>query len=120
MRSLILSGLVAISVITPATAASPAVESAVKVFEAIGSDSARLETYCAFLNAEEEIPGDPGPHADAAIVKFDYLMNAMGPDFKTAHETANGLVYDTPDFNTYNAAVDAVKKRCPGRESGTQ
>lgn len=104
----------------PALAFAPKVESAIKVFEAIGSDQTRFDTYCAFLNAEEEIPGDTGPHAEAAIVKYEFLMNKMGSDFKEAYEAANGLVYDTPDFNAYEAAVNAVKMRCPGREAGQQ
>ena len=42
-------------VTTPALAASPQVEAAVKVFQAVGADANRLKTFCEMMQIDEEM-----------------------------------------------------------------
>ena len=72
-------------VTSPALAASPQVEAAIKVFQAVGADSNRLKTFCEMMQIDEKMGEEEGP---ALKAQMDKLLDQLGADFKAAWERA--------------------------------
>jgi hypothetical protein len=94
----------------PALAASPKIDAAVKAFRAVGSNPAKLKTFCEMTKAMDAAGDKPTPEADA---KIDGLMKQLGADFETAWNAADGLDDNSADGKAYNAALDDLAGKCP-------
>jgi hypothetical protein len=109
MRTLI-AGLALCLVAAPALAASPKVESAIKVYQAVGANPAKLKTFCEMTKLMEQM----GEKQDAAKeAQIDRLAGQLGPDFQAAWEAGDGLDENSPDGKALYAALDALEEKCP-------
>jgi hypothetical protein len=109
-----LAAAVALSVITtPALAASPRVEAAIKVLQAIGSDPAKLAKYCKVVQIVEDLQ-DRIDQLEVRIAAS--LDEALGADFKAAREAVKKIEdeeEESPDSKALNAAMDDLSDKCP-------
>jgi hypothetical protein len=111
MRALLTA--TALSLLTiAALAASPEVESALKVFQALRTDPTRLKAFCEVMQIEQENSGRENPLLEA---KLDKLLDELGADFKAALETAEHVEPASEDGKILDAALDQLSDECPGR-----
>ena len=96
-------------VASPALAASPKIDSAIKVFKAVAADANKLKTYCAMTKVMDAAADKDDPKLDAQIEGY---MKQLGPDFTTAWNAAEGLDENSADGKAYNAAVDDLSGKC--------
>ena len=109
MRALI-AALALGLVISPALAASPKVEAAVRTFKTTAADAGKLRTYCAMAKVMERM----GEKEDkAAEAEMDRYLQQLGPDFQTAWDAAEGLDENSPDGKVYFAAMEDLEGKCP-------
>jgi hypothetical protein len=94
---------------SPVLAASPKVESAIKVFKAVAADAGKLKTFCAMNKVMESAGEKEDPKLDAQIEGY---MKQLGADFTTAWGAAEGLDENSADGKAYNAAVDDLSGKC--------
>jgi hypothetical protein len=114
MRALVTA--TALSIITasvisaPAFAASPKVEAAIKVFQAVGADANKLKIFCEIIKIDDQM----GTKEDAAkTAQIDKLSDQLGPDFAAAWDTAEDTDDDSPDGKALNDVLDQVSAKCP-------
>jgi hypothetical protein len=98
-------------VTTPALAASPQVEAAVKVFQAVGADANRLKTFCEMNQIDEKMGEKEDPALKAQI---DKLLDQLGADFKDAWKAVEDIDENSPDGKVLKAALDQLEDKCPG------
>ena len=109
MRALV--GTLALFLLTiTALAATRQVDAAVKVFQTVGTDANRLKAFCELMQIEEENAERANPSLDA---KMDKLLDELGPDFKTAWDTAEDIDPASDDGEVFNAALDRLSHKCP-------
>jgi hypothetical protein len=95
---------------TPALAASPKVDGALKTLQAVGADPGKLKTFCEFMDVDEKL----GDKSDAALEgQMDKLLDQLGTDFKAAWETIEDTDERSPDGRALSAAVDQLEDKCP-------
>ena len=109
MRALA-SAITLFLVTTPALAASPQVEAAVKAFQAVGADVNRLKTFCEMMKVDEKLDEKETPALNA---QMDKLLDQLGADFKTAWDAAEDTDDKSPDGKVLNAALDQLEDKCP-------
>lgn len=112
MSRLILTCLALCLASGAATAADPKIEAAVKTFEQIAGDEAKLKTYCAMNKLMADI-GDDDAKAQAAEGQMDGFMKELGADFEAAMAAGEQLDEKSPDLNTYDAAITKLDEKCP-------
>jgi hypothetical protein len=95
---------------TPALAASPQVEGAIKVLQAIAADAGKLKTFCEMLFLDEKMGDKDDPTIQAQI---DKLANQLGSDFIIAWAAIDAIDETSPDGKVLSAALDAVSDKCP-------
>jgi selenocysteine lyase/cysteine desulfurase len=98
---------------TPALAASPQVEAAVKVLQAIGSDPARLDRFCKVMKIVEGIQ-ERIERLEARITSS--LDQALGEHFKAYREAAKKIEDDedeSADSKALTTALDDLSDKCP-------
>ena len=93
-----------------ALAASPAVDSAIKVFQAVGADPAKLKVFCEMTTTMNAASEKEDAAADA---KIDGYMNQLGADFQKAWNAGEGMNEASDDGKAYNGAIDALIDKCP-------
>jgi hypothetical protein len=97
----------------PALAASPQVEAAVKVLQAVGSDPAKLDKFCKVMKVVEGIQ-ERIERLEARVTA--QLDQALGESFKAYREAAKKADDDadeTPDSKALTAAFDELSDKCP-------
>ena len=108
MRALV-AGLALCVIAAPALAASPKVESAIKVYKALAANPAKLKTFCDMSKLMEEM----GDKQDAAKeAQIDRLAGQLGPDFQAAQESGDGVDENSPDGKALFAALDDLEGKC--------
>ncbi len=98
---------------TPTYAASPQVEAAIKLIQAVGSDSARLARFCKVMEIVEGIQ-DRIDQLEAEVATS--LDQALGANFKAAREAVKKIedeADETSDSKALNAALDELSDKCP-------
>jgi selenocysteine lyase/cysteine desulfurase len=98
---------------TPALAASPQVEAAVKVLQAIGSDRAKLDKFCKVMKIVEGIQARL-ERLEARITTS--LEEALGDNFKAYREAAKKIEDaedESPDSKALTTAMDDLTDKCP-------
>jgi len=94
----------------PALAASPKVEAAVKVFQAVGADANKLKTFCEMMQIEAKMGEEEDPVLNAQMNK---LLDQLGAEFKAAWNTVEEIDDDSPDGKVLNAALEQLEDKCP-------
>jgi hypothetical protein len=95
---------------SPALAANPKVDAAVKTFNAIGADAAKLKTFCARMKAEDAAGDNPSAAVKAQI---DGYSKQLGPDFVAAWNLGNEMDENSADGKAWNDALDDLAGKCP-------
>jgi hypothetical protein len=109
MRALT-AGLALCLVTAPALAASPKVESAIKVYKAVAANPAKLKAFCDMSKVIKKL----GDKEDAAAeAQIDRYMGQLGADFQTAWEAGDGVDENSPDGKALYAAIDDLEGKCP-------
>jgi hypothetical protein len=93
----------------PTQAASPKIDAAIKVFNAVGNDANKLKIFCAMTKVMDSAGEKEDPKLDAEIEGY---MKQLGPDFVTAWGAAEGLDDNSADGKAYNSAVDDLAAKC--------
>jgi Spy/CpxP family protein refolding chaperone len=102
-----------VCIATPAPAASPQVEAAVKLLQGIGKDPQRLARFCKVMDVVEGIQ-DRIEKLEAQVAAS--MEKALGENFKAYREAlqkADEAADDTPDRRALNAAMDELADKCP-------
>lgn len=100
--------------VSPALAASAAVESATKAFDAVAADAAKLKTYCEMsklMSAGDDEEQDESK-AEALDKQMQGYMKKLGDDFESAFEAGADLDPDSDDGKAYDAALDKLDAKC--------
>jgi hypothetical protein len=93
----------------PAIAADAKVDAAIKAFDAVAADPAKLKSYCAMTKAMEEA-GDDEKKSDAASAQY---MKDLGPDFESAWNAGENVDENSADGKALSAAMDKLDEKCP-------
>ena len=109
MRRLILPCLALCLGVSSAFAASPKVEAAIKVFNSVANDAAKLKTFCA-MNKIMEKTGEK--EDKAADTQIQGLMKQLGADFETAWGAGDNLKEDSADGKAFFGAMDGLMEKC--------
>lgn len=96
---------------TPVFAADTKVADAVKTFEQVAADPAKVKAYCD-MNKIMNDAGDDEQKAQAAEPQIDALMKVLGPEVEAALSTGDGLDEKSPDFQTYDEAISKLDEKC--------
>jgi hypothetical protein len=95
---------------SPALAADPKIDAAVKVFKSVGGDAGKLKTFCTMLKAEDAAADPPTP---AQLTQIDGYKKQLGPDFAAAYDLGANLDDNTPDGKAWGEAIDELAGKCP-------
>jgi hypothetical protein len=94
---------------TPTLSASPKVESALKVLQAVGADANKLKAFCELMGVDEKL----GDKEDLALeAQMDKLLDQLGADFKVAWNTIEDIDEHSPDGRALSAAMDLLEAKC--------
>jgi hypothetical protein len=94
---------------SPALAASPKIDAAVKTFKAVAGDAGKLKTFCAMSKVMEGAGDKEDPKIDAQIQGF---IKQLGPEFETAWAAGEDVDENSADGKVYNAALDDLSGKC--------
>jgi hypothetical protein len=100
--------------VPPALAASASVESAIKTFDAVAADPAKLKTYCEMSKLMSTGDDEDESKAEALDKQMQGYMKELGDDFETAFEAGADLDPDSEDGKAYDAALDGLDGKCGG------
>ena len=96
----------------PALADDGKVSTAIKAFEQVASDDAKLKAYCAMTKLADEI-GDDEKKALAAEAQMDGYIKILGPGIDAAMATAETLDDAAPEFKALDATIKTLDQKCP-------
>jgi len=96
----------------PVLAANAAVDAAVKTFDAVGNDAAKLKTYCEMSKVMSSADAEDDSKAAELDKQMDGFMKQLGQDFQTAFEAGADLDPESADGKTYDAAMDKLDDKC--------
>ena len=112
MKKILAAAAVVGLLAVPAVAASADIADAIKTFEGIAADPAKLKTFCD-MNAAMESAGEADDAAiDALDKKVEGYMKTLGPDVEKAFDVGGDLDPDSDDGKAYDAAVEKLEKNC--------
>jgi len=95
---------------SPALAADPKVEAAVKAFKAVGDDAGKLKTFCAMMKAEDAGGDNPSPAVKSQV---DGYRKQLGADFAAAWAAGEKVDENSADGKAWNDALDDLAGKCP-------
>jgi hypothetical protein len=97
---------------SPVLAANAAVDAAVKTFEAVGNDAAKLKVYCDMSKVMSSSDAEDDSKAEALDKQMDGFMKQLGPEFQTAFEAGADLDPESADGKAYDSAMDKLDDKC--------
>jgi hypothetical protein len=100
--------------VSPALAASESVETAIKTFDAVAADAAKLKTYCEMSKLMSTGDDEDEGKAEALDKQMQGYMKELGPEFEAAFEAGADLDPDSADGKAYDAALDGLDAKCGG------
>jgi len=109
MRALSIATMLLL-ITTPTLAASPKVESALNVLQAVGADANKLKAFCELMKLGDELEGKKDPVLEGQV---DKLLDQIGADFKVAWATIEDTDEHSPDGRALSAAMDQLEDKCP-------
>jgi hypothetical protein len=98
---------------TPALAASPQVEDAIKLLQGVGSDPGKLDKFCKAMKIVEGLQ-DRIDRIETQITTA--LEQVLGANFKAAREAVRKVedeAEQSPDSKALKAALDELSDKCP-------
>jgi hypothetical protein len=99
----------------PAVAVDAKVETAVKTFAGVESDSAKSVTFCEMFKAMTDAETEQDEKKAQKLEEdIDARMKALGAEFTTAWELQAELDAESADGKVYYAAADKLMAKCPG------
>lgn len=102
----------ALSLCTPAHAASVQVQSAIANLAKLEADAAKLEAFCK-INAELEAAGEDAAKSEALDRQMEAFVRTLGPEYVAAWDLVEELNPDSEDGKALNAAFDSLEDKCP-------
>ena len=96
----------------PVLAANAAVDTAVKTFDAVGNDAAKLKVYCEMSKVMSSADAEDDSKAEELDKKMDGFMKDLGPEFQSAFEAGADLDPESADGKTYDAGMDKLDEKC--------
>ncbi|RTL61951.1 MAG: hypothetical protein EKK41_26240 [Hyphomicrobiales bacterium] len=109
MRRILITTIAAGLAISPALAASPNVASAIKTFQGMSGDNAKMKTFCEMTKVMSQAGEKEDKAADA---KIDTLLKSLGSDFEKAWAAGDDIAENSPDAKEYHGAMDDLMKKC--------
>ena len=109
MRRLLIATIAAGLAVSPALAASPKVDTAIKTFKSVAADTGKMKTFCEMTKVMSEAGEKEDKVADA---KIDTLMKQLGPDFEKAWAVGDDLGENSAEAKDYHGAMDDLMKKC--------
>ena len=95
---------------TPTLAASPKVESALNVLQAVGADANKLKTFCELMDVDKKLGDKQDPVLEAQMNK---LLDQLGAEFQGAWDVVEDTDERSPDGRALSAALDQLEDKCP-------
>jgi hypothetical protein len=95
--------------VCPSFAATAKVEEVIKAFNAVGTDAAKLRTFCEMTKAMDAM-GDNQNAADDA--KIQGYVKQLGADFESAWTASSDVDSETADGRAIGAALDELSAKC--------
>ncbi len=108
----ILAALVLCGAFGTSAFAAPNVDSAVKTFQAVAGDPAKLKIYCEMSKVMSSAESAEDSKNDALDKQMDGYMKQLGTEFETAFEAGADLDPESADGKSYDAALDALDEKC--------
>ena len=96
---------------TPTLAASPKVEGAIKVLQAVGADANKLKTFCELMDVDKKLGDKQDPVLEAQMNK---LLDQLGAEFQGAWDVVEDTDERSPDGRALSAALDQLEDKCRG------
>jgi hypothetical protein len=93
--------------------ANPTIDAAIKTFDAVAADPAKLKTYCEMSKLSAGGGDDADESTSEALDKqMQEYMKQLGQDFETAYEAGADLDPESADGKSYDAALDKLDDKC--------
>ena len=97
-----------------ATAATPKIEAAAKVFGGIEGNPAKLKDFCEMFKTMTAAEAEQDEKkAQAMEADIDAKMKVLGDDFTNAWDLQAELDAESEDGKAYYAAADKLMGKCP-------
>jgi hypothetical protein len=109
---LVVIGIVALGP-GPATAASPAVEAAIRTLGKIPADPMKFETFCNLLGQMRIMLDIDAAKYEALERQLDAVIDSYGTELAAAWDTVSGADTESEDGEAVAAAFDALEGKCP-------
>lgn len=98
--------------VSPALA-NPTIDAAIKTFDTVAADAAKLKTYCEMSKLSAGGGDDADNSKSEALDKqMQTYMKDLGPDFEAAYEAGADLDPESADGKSYDAALDKLDDKC--------
>jgi hypothetical protein len=97
-------------VATPTLSASPKVEDAIKVLQAVGTDANKLKAFCELMDVDEKLGDKEDPVLEG---RMDKLLDQLGEDFERAWDTVEDTDESSADGRALTAALNQLEDKCP-------
>ena len=108
MRALSIATMLLL-IATLTLAASPKVETALNLLQAVGVDTNKLKAFCELMKLDEKLEGKE----DAVLERqVDKLLDQLGADFKVAWTTIEDTDEHSPDGRALSEAMDQLEDKC--------
>ena len=109
MKRIVVAAVAVCLAAAPAFAASPKVDAAIKVFQAVSANPAKLKTFCDMSKVMDAM----GEKQDAAAeAKIQGFMKQLGTEFETAWNVGNDVNENSADGKAFNAGLDDLAGKC--------
>lgn len=96
----------------PVLAANAAVDTAVKTFDAVGNDAAKLKTYCELSKVMSSADTEDESKDEEISKQMDGFMKTLGPEFQTAFDVGADLDPSSEDGKKYDEAMNKLDDKC--------
>lgn len=93
---------------SPALATSPEIDAAIKLFNGVAADPAKLKIFCDMDKFLEAAGDKDDPKIDAQV---DAYIDQLG-DFASAWEAGEDLDENSPDGKAFNEALEDLEGKC--------
>jgi hypothetical protein len=94
---------------SPALAADPKADSAVRTFKAVGADAGKMKIFCDMSKAMEAAGDKEDVATEARLASY---AKQIGPDFEAAWKLADELDENSADGKAVQAALDELEGKC--------
>jgi hypothetical protein len=98
--------------LSPAFAANESVDTAIKTFDKVAADPAKMKTYCEMSKLMSAGDDEDEAKAEELDKQMQGYMKQLGPDFESAFEAGADLDPDSADGKSYDAALDKLDAKC--------